>query len=71
MTYADIPVTPFILSFVLGNMLETNFRNAISYAKGDWTSFFTRPASCILLIIAIGSVILPFVQDKLKARKAG
>ena len=70
MTYADIPVTPFILSFVLGSMLETNFRNAISYAKGDWTSFFTRPASCILLLVAVSSVILPFIQNRLKARKA-
>ena len=70
MTYADIPVTPFILSFVLGKMLETNFRNAISYARGDWTRFFTRPASCILLVIAIGSVLLPMIQDLVKARKA-
>ena len=64
MTWADIPVTPFILSFVLGTTLETNFRNAISYAGGDWTSFFRRPVSCILLIIAIGSVLMPLIRKK-------
>lgn len=63
MTYAEIPVTPFVLSFVLGTTLETNFRNAISYANGDWTSFFTRPVSCILLLVAIGSTVMPFVKD--------
>lgn len=70
MNWADIPVTPFVLSFVLGGTLETNFRNAISYAKGDWTSFFTRPASCILLLVAVGSVLLPLIQDKIKTKKA-
>ena len=63
MNWADIPVTPFILSFVLGTTLETNFRNAISYAGGDWTSFFRRPVSCILLLVAIGSVIMPLIKE--------
>lgn len=69
MIYADIPVTPFILSFVLGPTLETNFRNAISYAHGDWTTFFTRPASCILLLVAIGSVVLPAVKNAISSVK--
>ena len=71
MTWAEIPMTPFILSFVLGNMLETNFRNGISYAGGDWTSFFTRPASCILLILAIGSILLPLIRDGMAKFKKG
>ena len=70
MTYADIPVTPFVLSFVLGTTLETNFRNAISYAHGDWTSFFTRPASCILLLLAAASVLSPLVKDAIARAKA-
>lgn len=69
MTYADIPMTPFILSFVLGSTLETNFRNAISYAKGDWTSFFTRPVSCVLLAVAICSVVWPYFSRLLAQRK--
>ncbi len=68
MVYADIPITPFVLSFVLGKTLETNFRNAISYAKGDWTSFFTRPVSCILLVIAILSVVYPMIKTILPGR---
>lgn len=70
MTYADIPVTPFVLSFVLGTTLETNFRNAISYAHGDWTSFFTRPASCVLLLLAAASVLSPLVKDAIARAKA-
>lgn len=70
MNYDGIPATPFILSYVLGSMLETNFRKAISYAKGDWTTFFTRPVSCILLVAAIAMVVWSFVKDKLPQKEA-
>lgn len=71
MNYADIPGTPFILAYVLGPMLETNFRKAVSYARGDYLSFFKRPVSCILIIVAIVSVIWPFIKPKLfKNKKA-
>ncbi|MCD8362719.1 MAG: tripartite tricarboxylate transporter permease [Lachnospiraceae bacterium] len=63
LAYAEIPITPFVLSYVLGTTLETNFRNAISYAGGDWTSFFKRPVSCVMLLFAIGSVLLPLIKS--------
>jgi len=69
MSCADIPTTPFMLSFVLGKNMEKYFRQAVSYARGDLFSFFKRPISCILLLVAIGSVLLPFIQDAVKARK--
>ena len=70
MMYAGIPTTPFILSFVLGSQMEQYFRKAISYGKGNWTLFFTRPVSCILLIVAIGSVIVPLVKEQKEKKKA-
>lgn len=70
MNYAGIPTTPFILSFVLGGQMESYFRKAISYGKGDYLMFFKRPVSCILLLVAIGSVVLPLVKEQLAKRKA-
>lgn len=70
MAFAGIPNTPFILAFVLGTMLETNFRRALTFSRGDWTTFFTRPASCILLIVTAVSVVWPFISDALAKRKA-
>lgn len=70
MMYAGIPTTPFILSFVLGSQMENYFRKAISYGKGDWTLFFTRPVSCILLIVAVGSVFVPLIKEHLAKKKA-
>ncbi|MDO4961683.1 MAG: tripartite tricarboxylate transporter permease [Eubacteriales bacterium] len=72
MNYADIPLTPFILAYVLGSILESNFRKAISYARGDWTRFFTRPVSCIFIIVAVISIVWPLWQDykEKKSKKA-
>lgn len=66
MGYAGIPTTPFILAYVLGSTLETNFRKAVSFSRGDLTMFFKRPVSCILLIIAILSIVWPYIQSKRK-----
>ena len=65
MMYAGIPTTPFILSFVLGSQMENYFRKAISYGKGDWTLFFTRP-----VIVAVGSVFVPLIKEHLAKKKA-
>ncbi len=66
MAYAGVPATPFILAYVLGSTLETNFRKAVSFSRGDMLMFFKRPASCILLVIAVLSVLWPYIAPKLK-----
>ncbi len=70
MGYAKIPTTPFILAYVLGSTLETNFRKAISFSRGDMLMFFKRPVSCILLIIAILSVAWPYIRRVMQKKKA-
>lgn len=64
MQYAGIPSSPFTLAFVLCSILETNFRRALSYADNGIWSFFTHPVSCVLIVIAIGSVAWPFIREK-------
>lgn len=58
----DIPLTPMLLSFILGPMIETYVRRAYSYGKGDWSLFITRPVSAILLLIAAGVVLTPVIK---------
>ena len=47
-----------------------DFRRAMVLSAGDWTTFFTRPISCVFIIIAFLSLIYPFVLAHLKQRKA-
>ncbi len=50
MRYFRMPQGPFILAFVLGPMLEKNFRNAVCYATNGYWTFFTSPIACVLLL---------------------
>ncbi|MBE6962108.1 MAG: hypothetical protein E7445_06590 [Ruminococcaceae bacterium] len=45
----DIPLTPMLLFFILGPMIEKHVRCAYSHSIGDWSLFLTRPISAILL----------------------
>ena len=49
----DFEPAPMLLGFVLGPLMEENLRRAMLIARGDWTVFFTRPISSVLLITAI------------------
>ena len=66
MAWAGLPTTPFILTYVLGELLETNFRRAMSYSRNGFASFFTRPASCVLLVIAIAFILYNLLGDPIK-----
>lgn len=54
----EYPMSPLILGFVLGNIMELNLRRALSYSNGDISQFFTRPMSCTFLILAVVSLLI-------------
>ncbi len=63
-----IPTSPFILSFILGPMLESNLRKGFTYTDQGILPFFTRPISGLLLAGAVLSVIWPYIRDGLRKR---
>ncbi len=54
----DFPMAPIVLGYVLGPMIEENFRRAMLLSRGNLTVFLTRPiaawiiGACTLLIAA-------------------
>lgn len=46
----NVPMIPFILGFILGPTIETNFRKALIMSDGSPAIFVTRPI-CIALIV--------------------
>lgn len=52
----DFALAPFILGIILGPLLETNFRQAIS-TDSDFTTFLTRPISGVLIGMAVLSLL--------------
>ena len=68
-SWADLPMGPFMLTFVLGSLFEEYLRKAVSYGRGDWSMFATRPVSCILILVALYSCIQPYLKDWMQGMK--
>jgi putative tricarboxylic transport membrane protein len=45
-------LAPAVLAYVLGPMLETNFRLSLVMGAGSWSIFFKRPITAVCLIMA-------------------
>jgi putative tricarboxylic transport membrane protein len=64
----DFEPAPMLLGFVLGPLMEENLRRAMLIARGDWTVFFTRPISAVLLGIAIVLLVIA-AMPKIRRRR--
>lgn len=62
MAMGGLPMGPLLLAFILGSQLEINLRRSLTMAAGDITVFFSRPISCILMIVALASLVIPIIK---------
>ncbi len=60
---------PLLLGFVLGPMMEENFRRALLLSRGDYTVFLTRPLSASLLAAAAFLVVIVMLPAFKKTRE--
>jgi putative tricarboxylic transport membrane protein len=61
--------TPLLLGFILGPMLEENFRRALMLARGDFSVFVSRPISLGLLLLTATLLVVmisPAIRRKRK-----
>lgn len=52
MRLLDLPPAPLILGFVLGPMMEIQFRRTLIFSFGDFSAFVNRPISLVLLVLS-------------------
>jgi putative tricarboxylic transport membrane protein len=52
MVKTGFPLAPLILGVILGDMIETNYIRAVM-TDSDWTLFFIRPWSGVMLALAV------------------
>ena len=57
-------VGPLILGFVLGPLLEKNFRQALIISRGSFGFFFTHPIALAFIGVAIILLILPLCRRR-------
>lgn len=66
-----IPPAPMLLGFILGPLLEENFRRALELSRGDLSVFITRPLSATFLGIIVALLLwvgLSFYKAHLRAK---
>lgn len=66
----EFSIPPIILGMILGKTIEMNFRRTMVISDGSLAIFVTRPISCVLLVIAVLSLVYPIVFPIIKRRIA-
>lgn len=61
MELGGLPASPLILAFILAPIMEKNMLTAFQNTN-TWTTFFTRPVSCVLMLIAIFCIFSPIIR---------
>lgn len=65
---AGVPLTPLVLGVVLGGSLERELFRALEI-DDNWMAFLTRPISATLLALAVLSVVISLIQNRLIAER--
>jgi len=56
--FADYPLAPLLIGFILGGMLENNFARAVNLTDGV-TFMYERPMTLVLLVIGLLLIFMP------------
>ncbi len=60
----DFPVAPMVLAQILGGMMESNFRRALTMSRGDPTIFLTRPITVVILALAAFTTVVAIRRQR-------
>jgi putative tricarboxylic transport membrane protein len=63
------PIAPLVLGSILGPLAETTFMTTMISFDNDWTVFFTRPVSGVVMVLALVALVLPMVRQLGRRRK--
>lgn len=69
-----IPAAPFLIAFILGPLLEDNFRQSLLLGRGDFTVFFRTPICWVfwtLTVLIIVAMIYQRTRGNMKAFEEG
>ena len=56
------PIAPMVLGCILGPVAENSFMTSMIAYQNDWTVFFTRPMSGVVMALTILALVFPLVR---------
>jgi putative tricarboxylic transport membrane protein len=60
------PIAPLVLGTILGPLAESNFMTTMVSYDNDWTVFFTRPISAVIMALSFFGLAYPVVRGALQ-----
>ena len=63
------PVAPMVLGIILGPIMEPNFRRALISSKMNFATFFTRPLSCVFIVLAFALTFVMYRRTHSKKKE--
>ena len=70
MSKVQLPIAPFILSFILGELVETNLRRGLQFTNGSFLAFFQSPIAAGFMLIAIAFIVWTVIKNILAMKKS-
>ena len=68
MKVLNFSLASFVIAFVLGPIIEVNFRRSLILSEGSLAIFFTRPISLVIALIIIVVLVLPLIKKFKKSK---
>ena len=65
------PVVGLVVGLILGSATETAFAQSLAMSGNDYSVFFTRPLSIVLIVFILAILVLPSIRDKYNLKKVG
>lgn len=69
MKKTEYEAAPLVLAVILGPIFEKSLRQSLMVSSGSFATFFTRPISCALLVVAFLLLITATLLRKLFLNK--
>ena len=65
----DYPLAPVILGIVLSPLIDNNFRRSMIMTDGSLLTLVSRPATAVILLVALAFLALPYLLRMYAARR--
>jgi len=67
--FANVPLAPIVIGFILGAPLEVNLRQALIVSEMQPLQFFASPIACAFFALTAAVVLWPLVGPRLMVRR--
>ncbi|HTI45940.1 MAG TPA: tripartite tricarboxylate transporter permease [Casimicrobiaceae bacterium] len=67
---SKFPIAPMVLGCILGDQAESSFMTSMISYQNDWTVFFTRPISGVVMAMVALALAFPLLRHRRQRRSA-